>query len=216
MSIQLLVLAAIAMAVLVVVRVLRARMGRSPHPDGRARTPFILAFLLLPPIALSFIMGGVTTPTIMRAIGWVLPFVILVGGLSILMSVIAPYFGRLAPRGIRPTLVLALSGRELDPDDAPFDPPVTTALATNMASVRRANDVFPRGTEFPGQIEREGFRYAWDELDAVTSTLEGQIADDRRLGLPVASVARVVAADARSRLDTLQRLYAESGQVWAT
>ena len=212
MTLQLLILAVVAMAALAVLRVIRVKSGRTPHPDGRARIPFIAAFLFVPPILASALTGA----SVMAGIGSVLPYMILVGGVSILMAIVAPFVGRVAPRSVRPVLVLALSAREGDPDDLPFNPPVTAELATSMASVDRANGVFPRGIEFPSQIKREGFRYAWDELDSATKTLEGRIADDRRLGLPVAAAARAVAADARSRLETLQRLSVDSGQLWAT
>lgn len=117
---------------------------------------------------------------------------------------------------MRPTPSLALSASEGDADDVAYDPPVTAALAASVAGVDRANAVFPRGIEFPRQIERQGFRYAWDKLDAATTTLEGRIADDRRLGIPVAAVARAVAADARSRLNALHQRAVDRGQIWAT
>jgi hypothetical protein len=216
MTLQLLILAVVAMAALAVLRVIRVRSGRTPHPDGRARIPFIVACLFVPPILASVLTGSGGAVSVMRGIGSVLPYMVLVGGVSILMAIVAPFVGLLAPRSVRPMVVLALSARESDPDDLPFNPPVTAELATSMASVDRANGVFPRGPEFPSQIKRDGFRYAWDELDSATKTLEGRIADDRRLGLPVAAAARALAADARSRLETLQRLFVDSGQVWAT
>jgi len=112
-------------------------------------------------------------------------------------------------------MLLALVGREADLDDLPFDPPVTARLAESVALVNRANLVFPRGPEFPAQIERSGFRASWDSLDAATTTLEDRIAEDRRLGLGVASDVMATAKDARSRLDTLRRLAVEHGQAWA-
>lgn len=216
MTLQLLVLAVLAMTALAGMRVLRVQLGRSPHPDGWGRIPFIVAFLLVPPIALSAVVQPAATSNLMRGISWVLPYAVLVGGLALVMGIAALVVGRLAMGRTRRILLLALSASEGNPDDVPFNPPLTPALSTSMASVDRANGVFPRGLEFPGQIKREGFRYAWDELDSATKTLEGRIADDRRLGLPVASAARAVAADARSRLETLQRLAVDSGQVWAT
>ena len=216
MTLQLLLLAIGSMTALAVMRVVRVRIARTPHPEGRARIPFIAAFLLLPPVVLSLVLGQVTTSSVMRGIGWLLPYAILVGAISIVMGFLAPIVGRMAPRSARPAIVLALSASEGDPDDVPYDPPVTAALAASVANVDRANAVFPRGLEFPAQVSREGFRYAWDALDSATSTLEGGIADDRRLGLPVAAAARAVAADARSRLETLKRLAVDSGQVWAT
>jgi len=216
MSLQLLVLAIVAMSALAVLRVVRVKMGRTPHPDEWARIPFIAAFLVLPPILLSAVVQAQTGSSLMRGVSWVLPYIVIVGGLAILMGVIAPLVGRFAPPSVRSSLVLALSASEGDPDRVPYDPPVTAEIAASVAGVDRANAVFPRGTEFPGQVEREGFRYAWDTLEAATTTLEGRIADDRRRGLPVAAAARSVAADARSRLDTLHQLALDRGQIWAT
>ena len=76
--------------------------------------------------------------------------------------------------------------------------------------------LFPRGHDFPLQIERSGFRFAWDALDAATGKLEARIADDHRIGLAVASSAVATAVDARSRLDTLRRLAGDGGPAWAT
>jgi hypothetical protein len=130
---------------------------------------------------------------------------------------IAAVIVQLVARGrIRPLLLVALVGNEGDPEDVPYDPPVTAKLAESVAIVERANAVFPRGHEFPLQIDRAGFRFAWDALDSATGTLEDRIADDHRLGLAVASEAAAAAADARSRLDTLRRLAVDRGQVWAT
>jgi hypothetical protein len=112
-------------------------------------------------------------------------------------------------------LLLALVGSEGDLDDAPFNPPTTAKLAEILALVDRANAIFPRGPEFPVQINREGFRFAWDALDSATGTLEGQIADDYRLGLGVARAAEATAEDARSRLDSLRRFAVVNGQAWA-
>jgi hypothetical protein len=124
---------------------------------------------------------------------------------------------QLVARGrIRPLLLVALVGSEGDPEDVPYDPPVTAKLAESVALVDRANAVFPRGHEFPLQVGRAGFRFAWDALDTATGTLEGRIADDHRIGLAVASGAAATAVDARSRLDTLRRLAVDGGQVWAT
>jgi hypothetical protein len=83
---------------------------------------------------------------------------------------------------------------------------VTAKLAQGMALVDRTNAVFPRGLEFPGQVDRADFHSAWDALDAATGTLEGTIAADRRLGLGVAQAAAATALDARSRLETLRRI----------
>jgi hypothetical protein len=108
-----------------------------------------------------------------------------------------------------------LTGGEADPYDVPFDPPITAKLAESVGLVDRANAAFPRGVGFPTQIDRSGFRGDWEALDGATRSLEDRIAADFRLGLAVASGARVTAADARSRLDTLRRLAVEQGQAWA-
>lgn len=216
MTLQLLVLAVVAMTALAVMRVIRVQIGRTPHPDGRARIPFILAFLILPPVAMSAISQPAAASGLMRGVSWVLPFIVLIAGVAIVMILAALFVRRLAMGGTRRTLLLALTAIESDLDDVAYDPPVTATLAAGVAGVDRANGVFPRGIEFPGQIDLAGFRYAWDTLDAATTTLEGRIADDRRLGIPIASRARAAAADARSRLDTLRQLAEARGQLWAT
>ncbi len=81
-----------------------------------------------------------------------------------------------------------------------------------MALVDRRNATFPRGVEFPAEVDRVGFRSDWDALDAATRALEGRMAEDRRLGLGVASAAMATALDARSRLDTLSRLATGRGR----
>ena len=102
--------------------------------------------------------------------------------------------------------MVALAGSEGDPEDVPFDPPLTTRLTECMALVDRRNAVFPRGLAFPGQVDRADFHEAWDALDDATRSLEGGIAADRHLGLGIATAASATALDARGRLDTLLRL----------
>jgi hypothetical protein len=97
----------------------------------------------------------------------------------------------------------------------PRNPPLTSRLAESVTSVDRANQAFPRGVAFPAEIDRAGFRGDWDALNGATQALEGQIAEDRQLGVGVASAATAAAEDARSRLNTLQRLAGHSGQSWA-
>lgn len=216
MSQQLLILAAVAMAALAVLRVVRVRLGRTPHPDGILRVPFILAFIFVPPIVLSALTQPAAASSLLRGIAWMPPYLIFLGLFALLMGIVAIVVRLIAPGRSRPLLLLALVASEGDPDDVPFDPPVTAKLAASVASVDRANAVFPRGVEFPAQIEHAGFRYAWDALEVATAALEGGIAADRRLGLGVAAAARATAADARSRLDTLRRLAVDHGQAWAT
>lgn len=163
----------------------------------------VVAALLAPPIAL----GAVSS----------LPVYIAVLLALVVLMWIAAVVVQLVARGrIRPLLLVALVGSEGDPEDVPYDPPVTAKLAESVALVDRANAVFPRGPDFPLQVDRAGFRFAWDALDDATGTLEGRIADDHRIGLAVASAAVATADDARSRLDTLRRLATDGGQVWAT
>jgi hypothetical protein len=210
---QLLILAVASMVALAVSRVIRVHIGRAPHPEGIAKPLFILGFLVVPPM----VLGAVIQPTSdqLRGVGWVPPYILMVIALVIFMGTLAVVARLIAPGRSRPLLLLALAGNEGDPNDVPFDPPVTARLAESVAVVDRTNAVFPRGLEFPSQIDRVGFRVDWDSLDAATGTLEGRIEDDYRLGLPVASKVRATAADARGRLDTLRGLAVAHGQAWA-
>jgi hypothetical protein len=132
------------------------------------------------------------------------------------MSLAAMVVQRVASGRPRSLLSIALVGNEGGPTAAQLDPPVTAKLATSMAAVDRTNAVFPRGLEFPTQIDRPGFRSAWDALDVTTATLEGQIAEAEGHGRAVASAAIATAEDARNRLNTLRRLTTDEGRVWAT
>jgi hypothetical protein len=200
---QLFIIAVATMAGLATVRLVRVHFGRTPLPEVRGMRLIVLGSMLAPVIALGT--------------AWSLPlYVAILFGLTI-VTWLAAVVVQLVVRGrLRPLLLLALVGHEGDPDDVPFNPPITARLAASLAHVERANAVFPRGHDFPLQIDRSGFRFAWDALDAATGTLEGQIADDHRSGLAVASAAAAGAVDARSRLDTLRRLAIARGQVWAT
>jgi hypothetical protein len=211
---QLFILAVASMISLAAVRLVRAHLGRAPHPEGVARIPFILAFLVLPPIAL----GLLSQPTAGTLVGiaWVPAYVAMLGALAIVMWLAATIVRMKAPRRSRPLLVLALVASQDEPEKAGFDPPLTAALAESQAIVDTANAVFPRGLDFPAQVDRAGFRSAWDALDAATRTLEGRIADGERLGTGVAATATATAEDARGRLETLRRLAADGGQDWAT
>ena len=219
MSLQQLVIltAAGTLIVLALSRVYRVRAGRSPHPEGRARLPFLLTFLFLPPIVVEVIVLRPTTSatqlhiieSVLLYLGALFVFMILMGAGAIVASEIAP--GRW-----RPVLLLALAGSEPDPNDVVIDPALTPELADGVALVDTANAAFPRGPAFAGQIDRAGFRVDWDVLNAATGTLEGQIADDHRLGVAVGSKASTTAQDARGRLDTLRRMAVDGGQVWAS
>lgn len=214
---QLVILTAFGMLLLLAVsRVARVQRGYPPHLEGARRFLFIIAFLFVPPIALELLMNPTAAQGAVHGLESVLLYLIALGGFLILMVIAALVVRFVAPSRSRPILLLALVGSEGDADDVPFDPPVTAKLAESLALVERANAVFPRGREFPAQIDRAGFRGAWDALDAATGTLEGRIVDDRRLGVAVAFVASETAKDARSRLDTLRTLAIDHGQAWAT
>ena len=212
---QLLILAVAAMIGLGALRLTRVHLGRTPLPDGRGRLPFFLAFVAVPPIVLAVLIGMAPTEGLLRGGPSVLPYLAVLAGVWMVMWAAAVIVSLVVPGRWRPLMLLALVGREADLDDLPFDPPVTARLAESVALVNMANLVFPRGPEFPAQIERSGFRASWDSLDAATTTLEDRIAEDRRLGLGVASDVMATAKDARSRLDTLRRLAVEHGQAWA-
>jgi hypothetical protein len=212
---QLLALAGVAMAGLALLRVIRVRHGRTPLPEGRGRKLFLAGFVILPPIGLSMLLGGATTVSALSGLATVPLYLVVLVVVAILMGVLA-FVVRFTVRGrTRAPLLLALVGSEGDPDEVPFDPPVTARLAQCVVQVDRANGVFPRGTAFPTEVERADFRGAWDALDAATGTLESRIADDRRLGVAVASSAMATAIDARSRLETLRRLATAGGGAWS-
>lgn len=219
MSLQQLVIltAATTLIVLAISRVLRVRAGRSPHPDGRARLPFLLTFLFLPPVVVEVVvLRPATSAAQLHIIESVLLYLGALVLFMILMGVTALIAREIAPGRWRPLLLLALAGSEPDPNDVVIDPALTPELASEVVLVDTANAAFPRGPEFAAQIDRAGFRVDWDALDAATGTLEGQIAGDHRLGVAVGSKATTTAQDARSRLDTLRRLAVDGGQVWAS
>jgi hypothetical protein len=210
-ALQVLVLAIIAMAGLAILRLVRVHLGREPLPERRVL--FLLGFLFLPPI----VLGALVPPSEGQLPGAALAplYAVIVAGLATLMSLAAMVVQRVAVGRPRSLLSIALVGNEGGPTAAQLDPPVTAKLATSMAAVDRTNAVFPRGLEFPTQIDRPGFRSAWDALDVTTAALEGQIAEAEGRGRAVASAAIATAEDARSRLNTLRRLTTDEGRVWA-
>lgn len=210
---QLLILAVGAMVGLATLRVVRVQFGRTPLPEGRGSRLFILAFVIVPPLALNALIDP--SAGVLGGAGSVPLFAVLLVALRILMAIAAPIVRVVAPGRSHRLILLALVGSEGDPEDVPFDPPLTADLAETVRLVDKSNAVFPRGREFPVQIDRDGFRFAWDALDAATTTLETRIADEFRLGVAVASRATATAADARNRLDTLHRLALDHGQAWA-
>jgi hypothetical protein len=211
---QLSIVALVAMICLATMRLVRAHLGRTPHPEGWVRLPFIMAFLLVPPIVLGLVTRSADGPLV--GVSWIPFFIAMLGVLAIVMWIAAAVVRASAPRRSRPLLVLALVASQDEPDDPAYDPPLSARLAERQAVVDAANAVFPRGVDFPAQIDRADFRTAWDALDAATRTLEGEIADDERRGTGIAAAVTATAEDARGRLETLRRLAAEGGQVWAT
>ena len=206
-----LILAIAAMIGLAALRVIRAHLGREPHPDGKARLPFILAFLIVPPVALGTLFQSAGGQ--FGGVSWLPLYVAGVAVLAILMSITAMIV-RLAPVRSRPLLLMALNASKVTPA-MKVDPPLTARLAASRTLVDAANAVFPSGAAFPTHIDRADFRRSWDSFDDVTRVLETQIAEDETLGKGAASSATATAGNARSRLETLRRLAAESGQAWA-
>ncbi len=198
MPLPMFILAVAAMTGLAILRVVRVHFDRTPLPQGRARTLFKIAFLVVPPVAI-----GIPTGAPLGGLVWVPLYAVMLAGLMVLMTIAGVVVERVAKGRARRVLLLALVGSEGDPEDVPFDPPVTAKLAESMALVDRANTLFPRGLTFPAQVDRADFRSAWGALDDATRVLEGRIADDRRLGLGTSAAASATAADARSRLDAL-------------
>ena len=210
-ALQVLVLAIIAMAGLAMLRLVRVHVGRESLPERRVL--FLLGFVFVPPIVLGALVpsGEGQLP----GAGVVMLYAVIVAGLATLMWLTAMVVRRVAFGRPRTLILIALVGSEGDPTAAQLDPPVTAKLATSMAAVDRTNAVFPRGLEFPTQIDRPGFRSDWDALDVTTATLEGQIAEAEGRGLAVASAATATAEDARGRLNTLRQLTTDEGRVWA-
>jgi hypothetical protein len=210
---QLIVLAIVSMAALAALRVARVRLGRSPLPQGRGRRAFLLAFVVVPPIAFAALSHPAIGPLGMA--GWLVLYVFVLGVVVALLAMVAFVIGDVRPtRGGR-LLRLALIGSVDDPNDSRFDPPMTPQLADDVAIVYTANLAFPRGPAFSAQVDRMGFRADWEALDDATRTLEREIAEDYRLNVGVAFEAARTAGDARARLDALRRLAFEHGQAWA-
>jgi hypothetical protein len=213
MPLPLFLLAVVAMFGLAMLRLVRVRMGRTPLPEGKARPVFLIAFLVVPPVALKALLEPISGPAI-GVITWVPMYGLLLALLLVLMTIAAMIVERVVHGRSRRPLMLALAGSEGDPEDIPFDPPLTAKLAEHISLVDRRNAAFPRGRAFPAQVDRADFHEAWDALDDATRSLEGGIAADRRLGLGIATAASATALDARGRLDTLVRL-ADDGHAAA-
>jgi len=172
---------------------------------------------LLGPVIAFFLFAGSTPKTgqadaVAASVMYLLAFVLFL----VAMAVVASIVERFAPLSMRPTLLLALVGKEASSFDVRVDPPITPELKQRVALVDAANGVFPRGQAFLGQSDLPGFEAAWTSLDGATRELEGLISDSFTSGTSVARIASDTAADARSRLETLRRAAVVSGQAWAT
>jgi hypothetical protein len=213
---QLIVAAAVVLVAVAVSRVVRVHYDRSPQPDGRARILFLLTLVFVPPIALEVVHNPTGAEGQLHGIESIVLYLFALAGFAILMG-IAALIVRLVARGrTRQVLLLALAGSLPGPDDVPPEAVLTPDMAETVELVDVANAAFPRGPEFAEQVDRPGFRAAWDSLDAATTALEERIAEKQRLGVGVAYRAIDTARDARSRLDTLRRIAADEGQAWAT
>jgi hypothetical protein len=206
--------AAAAFALIAGWRLYRIRADRDPLP-GWLRIVVGVLMLVVTPIALQTAFGRTSGPgsldlasgILLYVVAFVVIWLAMIGG-SVLVA-------RFAPAKQRQTLLLAMVGRDTS-GMVPFDPPMSAALADSVEQVDRLNAEFPRGPAFIGQIGTPGFRPTWDALDDATRTLEGQIAEQRRLGLGISEHAVNSAADARSRLDALRQAAQGAGQPWAT
>lgn len=212
---QQLLLAGVATLALVALRLGRVRGGRTPFPAGHGRRLLIVAFLIVPPLALDWLIDPAARTSPLLAVPAVPPYLVILAALTLLMAVVVRIDQLVLPGRPHRLLRVALLGSEPDPADMTFDPPLRGELAQTVTRVEHSNAVFPRGAAFPTQIDRADFHEAWDTLDADTAALERRIADDHRLGLPVASAATAVAWDARNRLETLRHLALDHGQAWA-
>jgi hypothetical protein len=213
---QVLLLAVVSMVGLAMLRLIRVHVGRTPLPDGRGRRVFLIAFVVVPPLAMAAAFQPATAAGPLRGLSSLPAYTLFVTALVIVMAIAAAVIGQVVhSRGGR-LARLALAGSQDDPaTDIPSVAPITAQLARLVVLVDRANAAFPRGRDFPAQVERTDFRPDWDALDVATRTLERDIASERLLAIGVASHAEATATDARSRLDTLRRIAAQNGQDWA-
>jgi hypothetical protein len=214
-TLQLTILAVLALAGLAALRLARVHFNRTPLPDGFVRPFFLFGFVILPPMVLAALTQPAAAAGPFRGLSSVPMYVVIVLTLVMLMAIVALIVGYAAHNRTAQLVRLALIGSEGDPGGIRAVARLTPKLAESVARVDRANAAFPRGTEFLAQVDRAGFRSDWDALDGATRALEAGIADDYRLDMGVAYEATDTAKDARSRLDTLRRHAIEHGQSWA-
>ena len=213
---QLVILAVVAMVGLGTLRLVRVSRGRTPLPDGHGRRLFMVAFVVAPPLVLGALTQPATPAGPLRGMSSLPAYVLIDLALVILMAVAAVVIGQLVHSRSGRLARLALAGSEDDPArDVPSNPPITAQLTKCCEVVDQANAAFPRGPEFPAQVDRAGFRADWDALDSCTQTLERNIATERLLAIGVSAKAEATARDARGRLDTLRLIAVQHGQAWA-
>ena len=208
--------AAAVLALFAVLRVLRVRSGREARPDGLAMVAIVAVALVGPVIAFFMISGSTPRTGQADAVAASFTYLLAVVLFLVAMAIAAALVERFAPLSVRPTLLLALVGKEASSLDVRADPPITPELRSASRSSMRPTSVFPRGQAFLGQSDLPGFEAAWTSLDGATRDLEGLISDSIAAGTGVARIASDTATDARSRLETLRRAAAVSGQAWAT
>ncbi len=215
-ALQLVVFAALSMVGLAALRLVRVHLGRTPLPDGPGRRLFLVGFVIVPPLALGALLQPTTDAGVLRGVTFLPIYLGAMAVLVIVMAIAAFVIGSLVHSRSGRLARLALAGVEADPArDVPSDPPITAQLAQCVGNCDKANAAFPRGSEFPAQVDRAGFRADWDRLDAATGALERSIASERLLAIGVAAKAEATARDARNRLDTLRRIAVQGGQTWA-
>ena len=212
-QVLLVITAFLVLGALAVFRVVRVRSGREAQPEGWRMLVLDFAFLIVPPILLQVLVAPTTGPGQVDGVASVFTYgvALILGRLA--MWIAAVLAARYAPHRWRHTLLIALSGSD-NSAAVVSDPPMSTALTAEVESVDARNAAFPRGSAFLDQVDKPGFRAAWDALDGATTSLEHSIADASRRG-GVASRATSTAADARGRLDALRRDAAAHGQAWA-
>ena len=140
---QLLIVAVVAMLALAILRVARVQRGLSPLPEGSRRTSFLVGFVVLPPMVLGAILQPPPGGAPLGGIFWLPVYLLILGALKLLMTIVAGLLEGMTKGRTRRLLLIALVGNEGDPDDLPFNPPVTPRLAERMALVDRTNAAFP-------------------------------------------------------------------------
>ena len=149
---------------------------------------------------------------------WIESVLVYVGGLligTLAMAIVGLVVFWIARGRTRQTLLIALVGHDGGPGEVSFDPKMTPRLSECVALVDRRNAVFPRGSDFPMQVGRTGFRDDWDALDDATQALEDEIDTESKLGQGVSYLASSTAKDARERLESLRRIAVDDGRAWA-